>query len=110
MFYLLLSAITSEQTPTEMIPSYEGSLLKMFLTLLALIVGICLMIWVLKRMAQGGFGKGVGSSRSIKIVERQPLSAKTMLYVIEVAGKQTLIAESQLEIKAITSIEEIEKN
>jgi flagellar protein FliO/FliZ len=110
MLYFLLSAITSETTPTEMMPSYEGAFLKMFLTLLALVIGIFLMIWVLKRMAQGGFGKGGGSGRSIKVVERQPLSAKTMLYVIEVAGKQTLIAESQLEIKTITSIEEMEKN
>jgi flagellar biogenesis protein FliO len=104
MLYFLLGAIAEPSTPSDVIPGYEGAFLKMFLTLLALVVGIFLMIWVLKRMAQGGFGKG-GSGKSIKILERQPLSAKTMLYVIEVAGKQTVIAESQLEIKSIMTID-----
>ena len=92
--------------PTDVIPGYEGTFLKMFLTLLALVVGIFLMIWTLRRMSQGKWGKNQ-SGRSIRIVERQPLSPKTMLYVIEIGGKQTVIAESQLEVRPLLTLDEV---
>lgn len=105
MIAFILANISPETAaPAEMIPSYEGAFLKMFLTLLALVIGIFLMIWTLRRMAQGKWGKS-GNGRTIKIVGRQPLSQKTMLYIIDVDGKQTLIAESQLEVKPIMTLE-----
>jgi flagellar protein FliO/FliZ len=87
----------------EALPSYEGAFLKMFLTLLALVVGIVGTVWFLKRLSRGRIGGGSG--RSIVILEKKPLSPKTMLYVVEVEGKQALIAESQLEVKLIMPIE-----
>jgi flagellar biogenesis protein FliO len=97
--------------PPEAIPGYEGAFVKMLLTLVALVVGIFLTVWILRKMSQGRFGHG-GSGKSIQIIDKKPLSQKTMLYVIEVDGKQTLIAESQLEIKSIMSFESLsqEKN
>ena len=89
---------------SEVMPSYEGAFLKMFLTLVALIVGVFLMVWVLKRLAHGRLSSSNG--KSIHVLEKKPLSPKTMLYLIEVDGKQTVIAESQLEIKKLMTIEE----
>ncbi len=110
LFNFFLSVVTpaAPETPLtpEMIPGYEGTFLKMFLTLLALVVGIFLMIWTLRRMSQGKWGKNQ-SGRSIRIVERQPLSPKTMLYVIEIGGKQTVIAESQLEVRPLLTLDEV---
>lgn len=91
--------------PAESLPSYEGAFLKMILTLLALIVGMIGTIWFLKRMAAGRLGAGSGSS--IKLIEKKPLSPKTMLYLIEVEGKQSVIAESQLEIKHLMTLDSI---
>lgn len=41
----------------------------------------------------------------IKILERRPLSSKTVLYLIDLAGKQILVAESQLEVRSLAQID-----
>jgi len=97
--------------PTEALPSYEGAFAKMFLTLLVLVVAIVGTVWFLKRLSRSRFGEG--SSRSITILDKKAISPKTMLYVVEIEGKQALIAESQLEVRRIMELEplpeEIEK-
>jgi flagellar biogenesis protein FliO len=106
MNLLNLLADAASQSPLpdapQMMPSYEGAFLKMFLTLLALIVGIFACVWILKRLARGSFSQSSG--KSIKILEKKPLSPKTMLYIIEVDGQETLIAESQLEVKKLITL------
>jgi flagellar biogenesis protein FliO len=91
-------------SPIDMVPGYEGAFLKMFLVLLALVVGIFFTVWILKKLSQGRWAGG-NSNRSIKIVEKRPLSAKTMLYIIDVDGQQSVIAESQLEVKHLMNLE-----
>jgi flagellar protein FliO/FliZ len=92
-------------SPVEMVPGYEGAFLKMFLALIALVIGIFFTVWILKKLAQGRWTQG-NSNRSIKIVEKRPLSPKTMLYIIDVDGQQSVIAESQLEVKHLMNLEE----
>jgi flagellar protein FliO/FliZ len=94
---------TSEMTAQ----SYEGAFLKMFLTLLGLIVAIFFGVWGLKKLSKGRFYQA-NANRTIKILERRPLSPKTMLYLIEVCGKQAVITESQLEVKRVLSLEDFE--
>ena len=105
MFKLILAAVdVNVQVPAaETLPSYEGAFLKMAITFVAVIVGIIATIWVMRRLLGGRLG-GV-SSQSIKIIDRRALSPKTMLYVIEVDGKQAVIAESQLEIKRLMELD-----
>lgn len=91
--------------PEVMIPGYEGAFIKMFLTLLGLLVAIFFTVWILKRFAQGKMGSS-GGSRSIKLLEKKALSPKTMLYLVELDGKQVMLAESQLEIKKLMTLEE----
>lgn len=93
----------------ENLPNYEGAFLKMFLVLLALIVGIFVTVWLLKKLAQGRWAQG-NSNRSIKVIEKRPLSPKTMLYIIDVDGQQSVIAESQLEIKHLMNLEEFKES
>jgi len=102
MLNILLAALETQTTSPEPLPSYEGAFLKMALTFVAVIVGIIGTIWFMRKLSGGRFG--TGSGQAIKIVEKKSLSPKTMLYVIEVDGKQTVIAESQLEIKRIMEI------
>ncbi len=92
---------TVEETPVP--PTYEHALGKMLLTLLGLLLLIILTIWMLRRLGTGKIGKGSG--QTIKILERRPISQKSILYLIEVEGKQVLISESQLEVRKITSVE-----
>ncbi|HEY5234764.1 MAG TPA: flagellar biosynthetic protein FliO [Rhabdochlamydiaceae bacterium] len=100
----LPSAVPSV-SPLDMVPGYEGAFLKMFLALIALIVGIFFTVWLLKKLSQGRWAGG-NSNRAIKIIEKRPLSPKTMLYIIDVDGQQSVIAESQLEIKHLMNLEE----
>ena len=110
---LAVDAVTAPESPIspimapEMVPSYQGAFLKMFLTLLALIVGIFMMVWIIKRLATGRSSSGSG--KSIRVLEKKVLSPKTMLYLVDVDGKQTLIAESQLEVKKIMTFDSIEE-
>jgi flagellar biogenesis protein FliO len=90
-------------SPIDMVPGYEGAFLKMFLALIALIVGIFFTVWLLKKLTQGKWAGG--SSKAIKIIEKRPLSPKTMLYIIDVDGQQSVIAESQLEVKHLMNLE-----
>ncbi len=94
--------------PPEMMPEaikgYEGAFLKMILTFVALIVGVFFTVWALKRLSRGHL-KNLNANRAIKILEKRPLSPKTMLYLVEIGEKQTLIAESQLEVKSLVTFE-----
>lgn len=90
-------------SPIDMVPGYEGAFLKMFLALIGLIVAIFFTVWLLKKLTQGKWSGG--SSKAIKIIEKRPLSPKTMLYIIDVDGQQSVIAESQLEVKHLMNLE-----
>ncbi len=62
-------------------PTYEHALGKMLLTLFGLIVLIFLTLWVIRRLSAGRFSQQMKDSRAIKILEKRPLSAKSMLYL-----------------------------
>ncbi len=87
-------------------PSYEGAFIKMIVTLFVLILFVFLTFWVIRRLGQGRL-RGFGSSRSIRVIERKPLSPKSMLYLVEIGHKKFLIAESQLEVRRLGTIEEL---
>lgn len=107
----------TEQLPSDEIPplpsseemtkEYEGS----FIRVLASIVGVILLVvatfWILKRLGRGHFGKS-GSSKTIQILERRPLSPKTVLFLVQIDNKRVLLSESQLEVRGLASIEELE--
>ena len=91
-------------TSPEIMQGYEGAFLKMVLTFIALLVGIFFTVWILKRLSRGHFSK-MNEGRAIKILEKRALSPKTMLYFVEIGEKQTLIAESQLEVKSLVTFD-----
>jgi len=86
-------------------PSYEGAFFKMIITLIALLVLVFFTFWIFRRFTQGRL-TGMSLARSIKVLERRPLSAKTMLYLIEVGKKRILISESQLEVRTLHTQQE----
>ncbi len=73
--------------------------------ILALIVVLMgLTFWMFKRLSQSRV-KQQNYMKSIKILEKRPISPKSILYLIEVAGKQILIAESQIEVRTIQNFD-----
>ncbi len=86
-----------------------AALIKMLLTFIALGLLLFVSYWFLRRLIQSRLQKGTGEHR-IEIVEKRMISPKTMLYLIQIDGKQILFAESHLEIKALTTLETKEQN
>jgi len=82
--------------------SYKGAFVKMMVTLLAIIALIVISVWMLRRISHGRM-KQMNYGRSIKILERRPLSAKSVLYLVEVDGKRVVVSESQLDVRYITT-------
>lgn len=93
-----------DETPQTV--SYQGAFIKMMLTLVALIVLIVLSVWMLRKLGEGRI-RQANLGRTIKVLEKRALSAKSILYLIEVQGKKVVIAESQLEVKPITTVEDL---
>ncbi len=93
----------------ETTESYEAAFIKTIVVLVGLLVLIILTIWMFKKISHGRL-KTFNVLKSVKILEKRPLSPKSMLYLIEVSGKQVLIAESQLEVRKITSLDYLEKD
>lgn len=92
----------AEIPPMPPAGDYGAALIKMFLTMIAIIVLFFISYWFLKKLVNHRLQKG-SDNHSIQIVEKRILSPKTMLYLIEIDNKKILVAESQLEIKKIES-------
>jgi flagellar biogenesis protein FliO len=102
LFFLFstLALHAEEVVAAQEAPSYEGTLLKMLTTLGGLLLLVFLTIWILKKLSNGRFG-GMGPSKKIIILEKKPLSPKTLLYLVELEGKKILISESQFEVRML---------
>ena len=104
-----------EQPPAEMekkpsvnlqktTESYETAFIKTIVVLVGLLVLILLTVWMFKKLSRGRL-RSFNYLKSVKILEKRPLSPKSMLYLIEVGGKQVLISESQFEVRPITTLD-----
>ena len=84
--------------------SYETAFMKTVIVLVGLLVLIILTIWMFRKISHGRF-RGMNMLKSIKILEKRPLSPKSMLYLVDVGGKQVLLAESQLEVRSVATLD-----
>lgn len=94
----------STLTTEDFTESYEATFMKTLLVLVSLIILIGLVIWMFKRLSQTRINQ-MNYLKSIKIIEKRPISPKSILYLIEVAGRQILISESQLEVRQLTTLD-----
>jgi flagellar biogenesis protein FliO len=89
--------------PDETPPLDLGaSAAKMFLSLLFLIALLFISYWFIRRLIRHRLQKGMGT-QSIHILEKRAISPKTVLYLVESEGTKVLFAESQLEIKRLST-------
>ena len=90
--------IDTEALPPMPPNDLTATFAKMIFTFVILVLLLYGTYYVLRKFVRQRLNKGVGEP-SIHILEKKMISAKTMLYLIEVEGKKTLLAESHLEIK-----------
>ena len=84
--------------------NYSHALTKMLLTFLALLILFGVSYYLMKRVGRNRM-TNMNNLKSIKVRERRPISPKTTLYLIELSGKEILIAESQHEVRALSTYE-----
>ena len=88
----------------KLAPAFETAYIQTVGVLVGLIALIVFTIWMFKRISNGRL-RTFNTLKSIKILEKRPLSPKSMLYLIEVSGKHVLISESQLEVRNVATID-----
>jgi len=108
--YFFKSLRLLNDTPSMMVetPSYESMFLKMILALIGIVVAVFLGIWLIKKLSYSR-SRQMNILKSVKILEKRPLSPKSMLYLIEVSGRKLLLSESQLEVRALSDLKWIEE-
>jgi len=84
--------------------NYKAAMWKTSLILFGIIVAAFIIMWIYRKYGQNRLRLS-NQSQSIKILERRPLSPKTMLYIVEVEGKQVLIAESQVQVARMRELD-----
>lgn len=100
------TAIDMSETASQIPPGDLGAaFVKMFLSLIVLVILLGVSYWFIRRLVQNRLQKGVGNA-AIQILEKRMISPKTMLYLVEVEGKRILLAESHLEIKRLAEVSE----
>jgi flagellar biogenesis protein FliO len=96
---------TSKTTKSPLTLSYQGAFLKMMLSFGAVILLLFVSFWALKKLVRH---RKHSPEKLMHIIERKVLSPKTILYLIEIDNERVVIAESQLHIKKIQSLAQIE--
>jgi flagellar protein FliO/FliZ len=101
------SPLETEPIPPP-VPSYEATFWKMLLALAGMVIFLLIVIWLFKRFFSSRSISN-NQSRAIKIIERRPLSPKSMLYLVEIGKNQVLICESQHEVRRLMTLEAFEE-
>lgn len=86
---------------TPSMGGYERTIMHTALVVFGFILFLLLFVWLLRKFNRG---KTHSMGREITVLERKPLSHKSVLYLVKVNNKKFLIAESQLEVKAMRPV------
>lgn len=88
----------------ETTKGYESTFIRTMVILLCILILVGLAVWMFRRLSHARL-RTMNFHKSIKVIEKRPISPKSILYLIEVGGRQILIGESQLEIREITTLD-----
>lgn len=98
------NSLSKEYEPDDhetLTQNFESMFFKTIIALVVLVTALIVLTKVVKRMS-GTRIRNVNGQKTIKVLEKRAISPKSALYLVEIAGKQIVIAESQLEVRAIS--------
>ena len=106
MLHFLAAILADAPGPSieEMQTGYQKSVWQIGLTFLVILVAGIIVYWLYKRFSQSRT-LAANSTKTIKILERRPLSPKSILYLVEIGDKQVVIAESQHTITTVKHLD-----
>lgn len=102
----------SEEAPPHSVlesstKDYESAFIKMILFLVGLLILVFTVFFIFKKFSHARMQHN-NHFRMIKVLEKRPISPKSMLYLVEIGGKKILLSESQLEVRHISHLDWIE--
>lgn len=86
---------------------YWKDFVNMLITLFCILGLIMISIWALKKIFRSRM-RQMNKHTAIKIIERRTLTPKSSLYLVNILGKNVVIAESQAGIQMITEVGQFE--
>ena len=98
-----LAEATQSLDPIEP-TDFKATFFKMMTSITLIVAVVFLILWLVKKFSANRFHT-LNRERYIKVIEKRPISPKTMVYIVEIGNKQMLIAESQLEVEVLTHLE-----
>jgi flagellar biogenesis protein FliO len=92
-------SLPQENTPAPMPQvSYKTAFIKMILILIGIIAFAVFTLYMFKKLSRSHFL--CNEEKMMKILEKKPLSPKSMLYLMDVEGQKIIIMESQIQLTA----------
>jgi len=102
-----LSQSTSQQVQSNS-DQFESAFKRMLWVLAGLVALIIATVWMIRRLMNIRLSQ-TNNLSSIKILEKRNLSPKSVLYIVEVDEKRVLLAESQIELRKLTTLETLDQ-
>lgn len=97
--------VTDWKTPAD---QYKAAFIRTVALIVGIIALVLIVVWLLRRMA-GTRPMLSNHYKNIKILERRALSPQTILYQVEIGGKQVIISESKVHVSTLTEFDTLDK-
>jgi flagellar biogenesis protein FliO len=100
---------TEDEDPEREHPSFDDdqfqkNFMRTIVAVLIIIILALIALWAIKKMSRGR-RFSMNHKRSIKILESRAVSGQTIIYHLEIAGKQIVVAESKCSVKTLTELD-----
>jgi flagellar biogenesis protein FliO len=90
--------VVQDKNSTPQPISYKAAFTKMIFLLIGIIALAIFTLYMFKKISRSRFFHH--DDKAMKILEKKPLSQKSMLYLMEIEGSKVLIMESQIQLRA----------
>lgn len=93
-----------EENQTLVDDGFQKNFVRTLVAVFVIIILALIALWIIKKMSSG-HRFSMNSKRNIKVLEHRAISGQTVLYHLEVGGKQIIMAESKANVKTITELD-----
>ena len=82
-----------------------GAYGELLVTSLVVLVGVCVLAYVVVRAARRWLGAPRGEAGILDVIARVPLEPRRSLYIVDVAGKALLVGTSEMGLTVLTELD-----
>jgi flagellar protein FliO/FliZ len=82
-----------------------GAYGELLVTSLVVLVGVCVLAYVVVRVARRWLGAPRGAAGVLDVIARLPLEPRRSLYIVDVAGKALLVGTSEMGLTVLSELD-----